>query len=675
MKPNFMKEKGAVLSMVVSMVVVMVSLLSSISLLELVESDHLQTQYQHDMIQEELLLRSESTRTKLALEHDKNGIIPGRKVEMMISDRITTYEITNNQRIVYISNFMGYTTAIGKAITSLVKGRRSRQNSSQRQYVPVKRYSEKILSSESLAQYQYFTDVEESENCDGDQIARAVKFWGPDELYGKVHSNDDIWIQNAGGGNNGGWPTFFDFVSTSGIFRHYPDGTHLEDSGAPMEQIFRGQPEPGWQEGVPEINFEPSARDIRNNGMRPFNDPNTDIVYVKIDGEAFESWLGDVVLQEIKPIKVYSWYPMNQAQANAKALAGDNWFEEADSVWTNYVPILDTIWTSGPTGVVHNNSVWVEAELWIEGNIYGKQTWGCEDSIFIVGDITYEHTPVGQFPDEEGNENRTDFFGLVSEERILVKYKHIDPETGEKESPNCNGIYMYGAFAAIGDGDIYLYGEDMNCHYEGIFTFEYQHPHGSTPHYNALSPYTLQDTLYDYVDLHKFIFPPSDFVPINKIGFLLHGNDPQTNGMCGYPYESPAYINSYPNDNPFSYVYPYGTDYPWYNPVWPESSNDIAGCTERGDLHIYGAIAQRRRGFVHRSGGDAYNHPNAMEWDLSEFHYDGTHPSTGYNKDYHYDTRFLVIQPPDYPEVYRGFGSELVASFNEDSWMFKVPTE
>ncbi|MBN1326319.1 MAG: hypothetical protein JW996_00040 [Candidatus Cloacimonetes bacterium] len=664
------KESGAVLTLAVSVVVIMITLLSSVAMLNLVETDHVQTMYQHDMIQGELLLRSENWRTHLAIEYNKNRPIPGRKVEMTISDRMTTYEIGSTQETKIISNFLGYTVAEGKAIRSTVTAYRGRLNSTQSRS-PVKRKTEKIITAESLAQYQYFTNVEVSENCDGNQEARAVKFWGPDVFYGKVHSNDDIWIQNAGGGNNGGWPTFYDFVSTSGILRHYPSAMHLEESGAPMEQIFRGEPEPGYQENVPEIVFEPTAIDIRTNGWNPF-EPDVDIACVKINGESFSSWEGKVELVEVREIDVYSWYPMNSAQANAVIAAGGNWYEDSDKIWTNYVPIYDTLWSPGQTGYVSNQSVWCECELWIEGEIRGKQTWGSAENIYIIGDITYEGTPVGSAPDNEDNPNRDDYFGLVSEERIYTKYKHRDPETGAKISNNCNDLYIYGAYAAIGDGDVDLFG-DMNCHYEGIFSFEYQHPHGSTPHFHGQSPYSLQDTFYTYIDLHKFIYPPSDFVPINLQGFVMHGNLPATNNMCGYPYESPGYINSYPNDNPLNYAIPYGTDYPWYNPVWPESSADIVNCTERGDLYIFGAIAQTRRGFIHRSGNDPYNHPTPFEWDLEQFHYDGTHPSTGYNKIYRYDSRFMVIQPPDFPEVYRGFGVNELTSYDQQTWYFITP--
>ncbi|MCK4695741.1 MAG: hypothetical protein KAT74_08255, partial [Candidatus Cloacimonetes bacterium] len=154
----------------------------------------------------------------------------------------------------------------------------------------------------------------------------------------------------------------------------------------------------------------------------------------------------------------------------------------------------------------------------------------------------------------------------------MIRYKHRDPDTNVIMDPNCNDIMLYGAYAAIGQGDESLYG-NMACHYDGIFTFQYHHPHGSTPNFWAQSPYyPHNDTLYDYVDLHKYIFPINLSVPANILGFNLHGNDPVgPYNTCGYPYESPAYLVSFPNNNPSNYAFPYGTDYPWYNPVWPES--------------------------------------------------------------------------------------------------------
>ncbi|HHE38306.1 MAG TPA: hypothetical protein ENL20_07010 [Candidatus Cloacimonetes bacterium] len=660
MKEIINNENGAIVVMVIAMIVVLVSIVSTYSLLDMVQNDQLQTQYQNDVIQEELLLRSEAIRTHLSLEYDKNKPLPDRKLEILSKDRTTTYTIENKKEYTMLSNFMGYATAEAVAVRSLISARRARIFT-KKNFSPIKRYSERLLRNESLAQFQYFTDIEKSENEDGGEEAAIVRFYGADELFGPVHSNDNIWIRNLYG-----WPTFHALVTTSKRIMDFDTHQPAEQS-APMDDIFLG----GYAEEVASIIFDPNANDLRTNGQRPF-DPAKDIVYVKIDNNSFSSMYGEIELTGIEQFNVYSWFPDDAAAANAVVNAGGNWYEESDHIWTNHIPIYDTLWTQGPTGTVNNGCVWVESELWIEGEVAGKQTWGSADTIFVVGDITYNGTNVGSPPDDEENPNRDDYFGLVSEEKILIRYKHKDPFNDMiLIDNNCEDIWLYGAYAAIGKGDQELQGI-YYCHYDGIFTFQYHHTHGSTPDFMAQDPYAPGgNVLYSYIDFHKFVFPPSSFVPPEITGFNLHGGAPQPPyNMCGYPYESPAYV--YPNTGP-NYNYPYGTDWPWYNPVWPESAADID--TERGIIHIYGAIGQRRRGYVHRSGIDPYNHPNQTEWDLEYYHYDGTHPSSGYNKDYHYDNRFLFVQPPCYPQVYRGFGENVLTEFKAENWHMKIPPE
>jgi hypothetical protein len=670
-------ENGTIISFVAAISVALVSVISAVSLTDLVATDQLKTQYQQDMIQEEILLRSENRRTHLSIEYNQNRPLPPRTVEINEPHRNTTYNINSRSRVKMISNFMGYATEQVVEVTSSITAKRARpfQNAN---FSPIQRSTTRYMRNESLAQYQYFTDKETSENADGGHDASLVKFWGPDVFHGKVHSNDDIWIQEAGGGSNNNWPTFYDMVTTAGIFRKYPSGQRLEDSGAPMDQIFRHEPAPGWQENVSSIIFSPDASELQQNGERIFDGQDCDIAYVKLSGSGFDSHVGRIELDGYENFTVYSWYPQNASWVNAVINAGGNWFEDSDSLWVNQVAIYDTIWSQGPSGTVNNRSVYVNgAELWIEGTVRGRQTWGCSEDVYITDDIEYYGTTPGTPPDDEDNPNRSDYFGLVSEGKLFIKYKHIDPENGTLRDGNCNDINMYGAYAAIGEGDVGLYGE-MSCHYDGIFTFEYQHPHGSTPNFVAASPYTLQETTYTYIDLHKYIFPINHFVPPNIDGFNLHGAPPPDGLPCGYNYNYLNYFNSYPNSangSPtYNYVEPYGTDYPWYNPVWPEDRQDIV--FERGTIHLYGAIAQRRRGFVHRSGSDPYNHPN-NEWNLDEFHYNGIHPSTGYYKDYHYDQRFLFVQPPDYPQVYNGqWGDEeALTAFDEQTWFFITPDE
>ena len=748
---------GSVLIMVIAVMLSIVAVASSASLMVITGHNQLQTQYSHDMIQEELLLRSEATRLHLAIEHDDARALPGRIIEVLEPDRRTTYFISSRGQQIIISSFMGFATQQAYAVQSLITARRDRWVARSFKS-PIKRYSERLIKNRSLAEYQYFTNIEASENADGGTAAAMVSFYGADDMYGPVHSNDNIWIQNSGG-----WPTFHDMVTTAEWIMDKETGERAIYS-APMLQIFLG----GWLEEAPSIIFNPTADLIRANGLELGNE-ETDIVYVKLHDGTFDCRFGEIVNAGIDTLGVYTWFPHTADLANYVVNNGGNWYEDSNHIYTNQITNYDTIWAEGTTFTVTDESVWVgEAELWIEGTVHGAQTWGSADTIFIVGDIKYAGTPYGP-PDDPDNFNLTDYFGLVSEKKILIRYKHKDPFNDMAISAeNCNDVILYGAYAAIGAGDESIHG-DMYCHYDGIFTFQYQHPHGSTPDFMAHSPYVYEeftlrlidtggdgwdgaeidvlingeiiledktcygsmstyifnvntgdiietiytagnnedehlyeildgdgvvvasdgpnpglgivyqaqftpdptDTLYTYIDLHKFIFPPNNMLPPGIEGFNMHGGNPVVFGTCGFPFEDPAYVNSYPNNNSSNYAYPYGTDYPWYNPVWPESAEDIV--FERGILTIYGAIAQTRRGFVHRSGSDPYNHPGDNKWEMDIYHYDGEHPMTGYDKDYHYDQRLRHVQPPDFPQIYEGWGETTLTAFEKKSWFYKAP--
>ncbi len=320
MKKLLKSESGSVLSMVVAVLVGLISVISSASLISLVGSDQLATQNAHDKLQEELLLRSEATRTHLALEHNANSPLPPRTVEIIEPGRVTTYFLKSKKEQQIISVFMGFATEQAVAIQTLITAKRAKRTL-RSFYSPVKRYSERLVRNKSLAEFQYFTHTEESENADGGAAAAMVKFWGPDVLYGPVHSNDDIWVQQAGGGINQGWPTFYAMVTTAGIFRNYDQGgAQLSDQL--KGQIFLG----GWAEGSDGTNpivFEPNADLIELYGI-PLGDPSTDIVYVKLQGGSFVSMYGNIVETGVEAFDDYSWYPHNPATVNAIISAGGN---------------------------------------------------------------------------------------------------------------------------------------------------------------------------------------------------------------------------------------------------------------------------------------------------------------------------------------------------------------
>jgi len=50
---------------------------------------------------------------------------------------------------------------------------------------------------------------------------------------------------------------------------------------------------------------------------------------------------------------------------------------------------------------------------------------------------------------------------------------------------------------------------------------------------------------------------------------------------------------------------------------------------------------------MRRSGSDPYNHPSPPTTNPEEFHYGGTHPPTGFSKNYFYDARLATAQFPN----------------------------
>jgi len=517
--------------------------------------------------------------------------------------------------------------------------------------------SYKKCGTKNFSEYNYYTNTEKSEySFLGNDYQ---KFWGPDVLHGPVHSNGDIWIQHAGGGNNNNRPTFWRSVTTAGNVRFWPGGQlYKEAFPGQWEEVFRG----GLRENIAPVLLPDNNEALINNSISVGD--GYDIVYVKINGTICETMLGYITYPGYEDFDVHSWFPYNDDSAGNIIANSGNWYEDSDLIAQNHLVIPDTIWTAGPIFTFQNESFWVEdAVLWIEGDVTGNTTWGCANEIYITSDITYTHTQLGAYPDGlsgydpltgqplyEAPMNQTDYFGLVSDKKIIIKYKHKDPfDDLELREDNCNNIYLYGAYATTAFGDPAIYGANA-CLYDGIFSFEYQHPHGSTPNFTAQSPYTLIDTTYSYVDLHKFVFPVDPNLPAEILGFNMHNNESVQNNFntSGFPYESDEYMSSYPNNDPENYAFPYGTDYPWYNPVWPESAEDIV--FERGNINLYGSLIQRRRGYVHRSGQDPRNHHPDNIWDLENHYYGGDHSSTGYEKNYNYDNRFQTIHPIHFPE-------------------------
>jgi hypothetical protein len=313
--------------------------------------------------------------------------------------------------------------------------------------------------------------------------------------------------------------------------------------------------------------------------------------------------------------------------------------------YRNSYTVTDTVWSFYNNGSSSGRSQFVHGQLWLQGTFMGYQTWGCADTLFLCGNILLSNTPQGTDPIG----NRHDVVGLVSEKSVIIKYGYRDPVDSlryfrtigpDGSAPNYGGIWIYAAMCALGHGH-------GNPHKDGVFSFEYMHPHPSVP--DVLVLLNGVPTMFTKIDLHRRRFPQTAASP-----------------------------------------WPPLIDFPWYNPLWPERIPYL----ERGYISVYGSISQRRRGWVHRSYLDT-EYPNNGIWDqpidfcggssspaavqhqdpvlgftLTNQNYPGaTGSGTGYKKNYHYDNRFYKTSPIDFPEVNRLDETP----FSAVNWVIKKP--
>lgn len=489
----------------------------------------------------------------------------------------------------------------------------------------VRKYGELTIVQTNFAEFMYFTDNDMSPNNTN------VYFYGYDVVTGKVHSNSDIKIKQAGGGNNNGWPTFLNLVTTAGHVVATP-------SNYPVNQVFQG----GLVEEYDGYEFPPLANELRN-GATHIGDGKDHIYIIKVEGSSFSGWHGFVAAPRRVSKIVYDEYP-----------------PPGDSLWTNSFTVRDTVWSSFPGGISGAKPIFVKGELWIEGVFSGYQTWGSSENMYLLGDIALYNT----VPPASPQGNSTDVVGLVSEKSILIKYGYRSPADSlryhtnmgpdnQYPDPAGGGIFLYAALCALGDGEGNSFGD-------GVFSYEYMHPHPSTPAIRVNVQYpdgTQEQVLFDWIDIHRRRWVPTG----------------------SQPWPTPALGQQ-------------RLDLPWYNPLWPERNPYL----ERGTINIWGALAQRRRGFVHRSYNDGEYPTHSGVWDppndrcgyptnpvvipdpvfgnqlgLMSRNYPGAAGSgTGYKKNYNYDNRLLTVSPLLYPAVRLKGGKNPMTQGN---WNIKKP--
>ena len=615
----------------IAIVIVIIAVLSGVSLSSVAFMDTHSFRQQLDGLQQFHFLRSEVGRGRLLASHietmehpSQHTVLPLRLMNVEFGSHRTLYKARTKMDLLDSGE-----SGEGFLIRSLITAVRGRDDTTNPDYQsPVKRYGENVIRSlQTLAIFHYFSDIDRER----DDVPGNIRFFQGDIIHGRVHSNTDIYMRS------GSWPEFHGLVTTAGVIRVYPGG----GTNFPEEEIFFG----GLIENYYRVRFDATADYVRRNAQNPLGTVERDdqIAYVTVDGAAFVIWVGTVQesygppwIEGKNQFTIYNSYPP--------------YGPVGDEIGVNRIAEVDTMWTSATGGTVRDGqSVFIPMELWISGTFKGRQTWGSSHDIYLKGDLLYEHTDRGEPPDgvdEDGEQtlvvNHYDYLGIISEESIIIQYGHKDPRDSVRYRPNTDDIYMYGAYCAVGEAD-----EPWN---DGIFTFQYQFPKGSTP------AQWWRGEWFKNIDLHLFSYPTSVQEP-----------------------------------------WPLGMDYPWYNPLWPEPGplyglgpdftpnphNAPTVVQLRGAIHLFGSVAQRRRGYVRRSGGTDFDTglwdvENVIEPDTPP-RYGAPPPSigpSGYDKRYTYDTRFDVTGPPDFPLViFEGYETMDLMDLGHAtiSWVFKTP--
>ncbi|HHV36575.1 MAG TPA: T9SS type A sorting domain-containing protein [Candidatus Cloacimonetes bacterium] len=272
------------------------------------------------------------------------------------------------------------------------------------------------------------------------------------------------------------------------------------------------------------------------------NAPDRTIIYLDYQGNNLTAMEGTILTPRRVEVDVYDTYPPDASST---------------LLYTNSYTVQDTLWSPFSISPGQKN-IFVNAELWLKGNFSGHHNISASRDIKIIGDITLANTAAG----DDMNTNNEDSVNLISERNVVIAYGYKDPITNERIHPFCRAdddpAYIYANIYAMG-----------NQQRTGLFTFEYQHPHPSTP--AALIEEDGEQVLYENIDIHRRKYPPTAAEP-----------------------------------------WPANLDLPYYNPLWPEANP----YKERGKIIVMGNVYQNRKGYVHRSGSDSEYPSNSGVWDV-----------------------------------------------------------
>lgn len=263
-------------------------------------------------------------------------------------------------------------------------------------------------SSTSYADWLYITDKETQSYRDTLTGDDTLRFWGPDTLNGKVHSNDKLHFQDR----FGDWPVFWEKVSSCSL--------RFSPANAPQYVEFNA----GYQLGHYKLDFPIYADSVRAYNYYPgLGDTNSAVVSeITLEPDYF----------------IYRTRPATTGSRNQTS------FEFPESIFdaqhfayppTKALFIEGEVWITAAKGQLHYNRLAGDS-LMLHG-FSGQLTIGASGDIIIPQDVVYTSSnPDGSVP-----MSSPDLLGLISEKHILVWR-------------NCsNNVKITAALGAIGLAD------------------------------------------------------------------------------------------------------------------------------------------------------------------------------------------------------------------------------
>jgi hypothetical protein len=216
--------------------------------------------------------------------------------------------------------------------------------------IEVRRTHSLLIQLRSFVNYMYLTDMETT------IFGEVIKFWSPDTLYGRVHSNDQIAIRER--------PVFYGPVTTC------------------ADDFWHGPGYNPYFEILPEFN----------------------VPAVLVPDEA----------TKVRQCAASSghWYDGQGIYNHRLVFYGDGGWRIYR--WEIGTPYNDSLLTQGPP--IYETAMFFVGPLELKGRVLGTVTVGASEDIRLIDNIWYVDSGSGAQPDS----NSTNLLGIVSEGSIIV---------------------------------------------------------------------------------------------------------------------------------------------------------------------------------------------------------------------------------------------------------------